>query len=364
MIQEAKHASHKLIFTANLRPSNGWREPSALELRKAGQLKPPPMPHGGFMSVSTQRDLAALALAPSKTERDKAARTHTAIREYLESDPPLAKYKIDTYLQGSYHNSTNVRGDSDVDMGSLTNKVFYYDTSWLPTTPRYQSGRMVASLKESMDESLNQLGSGSFTFWDYRADVLASLQRKYGSDVVDGNKAINIRGNTYRMDADVLPCLAFRQYVRRGDDATYHNGIKFYDKSHKEHVNFPHQHYENLAVKDHRNSNKVKGCIRILKRVRNELEDAGQWDRKRSPSYYLEGLLWNVPDRHFYGNYDTVFPAVLQYLWKDLPEKRQNGGLDSYTQANDIYLLFHPEFWNVDDAIAFVEKIWQAVYQE
>ena len=55
----------------------------------------------GQSPVSTQRDLAALALAPSKTKRDEDAQTHTTIRQYLESDPALKKYALDTYLQGS-----------------------------------------------------------------------------------------------------------------------------------------------------------------------------------------------------------------------------------------------------------------------
>jgi hypothetical protein len=328
-----------------------------------GNSKPPPTRQGGFMSVSTQRDLAALALAPSKTERDKAAHTHTTIREYLESDPALKKYGVDTYLQGSYHNSTNVRGDSDVDMGSVTDRIFYYDTSMLPDEPRSEFGVPTISLREATTNSIKEGGPATFDYSEYRADVLASLRRKYGSDVVDGNKAITVRGNTSRLDADVLACTTFRQYVRQGGGATYHTGISFFSKSHERHVNFPHQHYTNLKNKDDRN-NKVKGCVRILKRVRNELEDAGQWDRKRSPSYYLEGLIWNVPDSYFVGNYDTVFPAVVKYLWNDLTEKKRSGGLDSYNQANDIFYLFHPKFWNVDDAIAFLETIWKAVYQQ
>lgn len=315
------------------------------------------------MAVTTQRDLVKLALAPSKTERDKAARTHTAIREHLESDPALKKYAVDTYLQGSYHNSTNVRGDSDVDMGSVTDKIFYYDTSFLPDEARYEYGVPIASLRESVTNSIKEGGPATFDYWQYRADVLTSLQRKYGSDVIDGNKAITVRGNTSRLDADVLACTAFRQYVANGNRATYHNGISFYSKSHERHVNFPHQHYTNLSDKDRNNNNKVKGCIRIMKRVRNELEDCGQWDRKRSPSYYLEGMTWNVPDTHFDGGYDVVFPAVLTFLWNDLRERKEKGALDWYNQANNIFFLFHPKFWNVDDALAFIEKIWQAVYQ-
>ena len=315
------------------------------------------------MAVSAKRDLVTLALAPSATEQEKAARTHTAIREHLETDPALDKYKVDTFLQGSYKNSTNVRGDSDVDMGSLTDQVFYYDTDWLPTESRYDYGRSGPSLKESVEKSLNALPAGGFNYWEYRADVLASLTKKYGDSVTDGNKAINIRGNTYRLDADVLPCMAFRQYVAKGDAATYHTGIAFYSKSYERIVNFPHQHFTNLSKKDQQNNGKVKGCVRIMKRLRNEFEDRGEWDRKRSPSYYLEGLMWNVPNRLFDGGYPTVLQSVLSHLWNDLTEKKKNGGLDTYSQANDIFVLFHQKFWNVDDALAFIEKIWQAAYQ-
>ena len=315
------------------------------------------------MSIVTQRDLVALSSAPSQTERDKAARTHTAIREHLETDSALSKYRIDTFLQGSYKNSTNVRGDSDVDAGSFTNEVFYHDTSWLPTDTRYAYGRQLVSLKESVDEEIGQFGPGGFTFTEYRADVLASLKKKYGDSVKDGKKAIKVCGNTYRLDADVLPCMAFRQYYQSGTGASYHDGIVFFVNGYQRVSNFPHQHYKNLSSKDQKNDGKVKGTIRIVKRIRNELEESGQWDRKRSPSYYIEGLIWNVPDWYFSGRYDEILPPLLKYLWNDLTEKKAKGGLDSYSQANNILLLFHSQFWNVDDAIALIEKIWGSVYQ-
>lgn len=315
------------------------------------------------MSIVTQRDLVALSAAPSQTERDKAARTHTAIREHLESDPALSKYNVDTFLQGSYKNSTNVRGDSDVDLGSVTDRVFYYDNSELPNDKPPSYGYPTKSLRES---ALEGYEPASFTYDEYRRDVLASLISKYGREsVVDRNKAILIKGNTYRLDADALPCTSFRWYYPnwRGE-ASFHSGISFFSKSGERIVNFPKQHFDNLSTKDQANSGKVKGTIRILKRVRNELEEAGKWDRKRSPSYYLEGLIWNVPDLHFDGRYDDVLPSVLKYLWNDLTEKKNKGDLTSYNQANNIFYLFHHKFWKVDDAIAFIEAIWGSVYKE
>lgn len=312
------------------------------------------------MPTSTKRDLATLALAPSESEQEKAGRTHRAIRKHLETDPALAVYEIDTFLQGSYKNSTNVRGDSDVDMGSVTDNFFHYDLSDLPDTPTDNFGVSGRSLRKQVEESISPT---SMTFAKYRADVLASLRSEYGHEsVVDGNKAITVKGNSYRLNADVLPCTTFRWYYKNWQGgASYHTGISFFTKSGERVVNFPHQHFENLSQKDQANSGKVKGCIRILKRIRNELEDVGRWERKRSPSYYLEGLLWNVPDEHFRGGYTTVFPNVLKYLWEDLTAKRGKEELRSYMQANNIFVLFHPKFWNVDDAIDFIEVIWQAV---
>lgn len=314
------------------------------------------------MPTTTKKDLPTLALAPSESEQQKAGRTHRAIRKHLEKDPSLAVYTIDTYLQGSYKNSTNVRGDSDVDMGSVTDRFFYYDLSDLPDDPANSVGAGRRSLRQQVEASIVPT---SMTFSKYRSDVLASLQSEYGRDaVVDGNKAIRVNGNTYRLDADVLPCTTFRWYYKdwRGG-ASYHTGISFFTNNGERVVNFPHQHFTNLSQKDQTNSGKVKGCIRILKRVRNELVNAGGWDRKRSPSYYLEGLLWNVPDDLFRGGYTSVFPNVLKYLWEDLTAKRGREELRSYMQANNVFVLFHQSFWNVNDAIDFIEAIWQAVYE-
>lgn len=315
------------------------------------------------MSTVTQRDLFALSRAPSETEQGKSARTHNIIRKHLETDPALSHYNIDTFLQGSYKNSTNVRGDSDIDLGSVTENIFYYDTTDLPndTVATNSYGGTRQSLR---DQVQNSISPAPFTFDDYRRDVLASLKKEYGKDcVVDGNKAIRVCGNAYRLDADVLACTSFRWYYPNYQGgASYHSGISFFSKSGERIVNFPHQHFVNLSEKDQANSGKVKGSIRILKRVRNELEDAGQWDRKKSPSYYLEGLLSNVPDVHFTGAYADVLPSVLKYLYNDLTEKKGTDALRSYMQANKIFVLFHPKFWDVDNAIAFIEAIWKAVY--
>ena len=308
--------------------------------------------------VTVIRNLSQLSRAPSESERAKAARTHNEIRAHLESDPALGKYQVDTFLQGSYKNSTNVVADSDIDLGSLTESFFHFDLQNLPSKPLFGATTSLRAIAE------RAISPTTLTFADYRRAVLGSLCRKYGtSSVIDGNKAIMVKGNAVRLDADVLPCTAFRQYYNQSGRPAYHSGIAFFTKQHVRVVNFPHQHFENLASKDQANNGKVKGCIRILKRVRNELEERKQWDRKRSPSFYIESLVWNVPDRYFIGGYESVLQNVLAHLWDDLRQRQIDNTLDVYLQANRIFYLFNPRFWNVEDAIDFIDVVCRQVFR-
>ena len=305
-------------------------------------------------------DLFKLAVAPTPAEQEKAKRTHEQIRAHLESDPNLTKYFVNTKLQGSYRHSTNVREDSDVDMNCRTASIYQSELNWLKKTPvnagqpsevqRYEANRTPAS----------------FTFLDYRADVLASLIRKYGSSVVNGNKAIKVNGNTYRMDADVLPCIEHRRYryFNSPTDNDYARGIAFQAKSGgRWFINYPEQNYENLTAKNVETDGKVKDTVRIVKRVRNIMSAAGSWDLDRSPSFYLECLIWNAPSYLFNGSHVEVVFEVLKYLHSDLTEKRGTDKVKSYKQTNDIFFLFHDDFWNVDDAIAFIERVWAFVFE-
>lgn len=58
--------------------------------------------------------------------------THESIRLALAADSSLIKGKdYEIYLQGSYRNTTNIRGDSDVDIVVELKSTFAPDTSLL-----------------------------------------------------------------------------------------------------------------------------------------------------------------------------------------------------------------------------------------
>lgn len=77
----------------------------------------------------------------------------------------------------------------------------------------------------------------------------------------------------------------------------------------------------------------------------------------------MESLVWNAPDSKFSYGYDSVVQNVLAFLWNDLEEKKKSGQLNTYVQANNIFVLFHPTFWNVDDALAFIDIVWKEIFK-
>ena len=57
------------------------------------------------------------------------------------------------------------------------------------------------------------ISDAGYSFSQFKNDLEAALVDRFGRAVVKrGNKAFNIRENTYRVEADVVPLFEFRQY--------------------------------------------------------------------------------------------------------------------------------------------------------
>src|SRR5260370_27565539 len=126
-----------------------------------------------------------------------SSEAYASIRHALsKAGSPLANRNVDIFLQGSYANSTNIYGDSDVDVVVLYGDTFHKDMSAL--TPARQ-----------------QLHEASFPpatyVWSHlRDDVLAALRSHYGNGAVtSGAKAIKVNTGHGLRPADVLPAVQF-----------------------------------------------------------------------------------------------------------------------------------------------------------
>lgn len=228
--------------------------------------------------------------------------TYNAIREVLnDSASPYWLKDFDIFLQGSYGNDTNIYSESDVDIVIQLKSAFEQDL-------------------DSISESQKRLFHSSFDLatyglGDFKRDVLAHLQAKFGSGVVAGNKAIAIPATSSRRKADVIVALEYRRYTSFTiTDRTYVEGIKFYNASGGEIINYPKPHSSNLTRKHQSTGSWLKPMVRIFKNIRSRLEAKGKLAAGEAPSYFLEGMLYNVPSGELATNYATCFRNILEWL--------------------------------------------------
>jgi hypothetical protein len=282
---------------------------------------------------------------PSNTEQEKCDNAVRAIRKAIDSSVTLSNQSLKVFAQGSYANRTNVRQDSDVDICVLNSQVFYTDYS-------HSTG---------LNDAFFQYTDSVYTYASFKADVENALVTYFGrSSVIRGKKAIDIRENTYRIDADVVPCFERLLYV--GDQNSNYpvRGTQLLPDNGGRIINWPQQNYDNGITKNDRTGRRFKAVTRILKNLRYELIDDGDNIAEKVPSYLIECLVWNVLDEHL--RLDTLKRAVrasILYLWD--ATKADNTCKD-WTEVNGIKYLFHAsQGWTRENVNAFLVSAWNHV---
>lgn len=234
----------------------------------------------------------------------QSASTYQSIKSVIEnSSAPYANRSISSFLQGSYGNDTNVYGvESDVDVVLKTASIYYPDVSQLPEDQKERYRR---------DHS-----TASYTQEQFRTDVSNWLWQQYKGDFDPGAKALTIKANGNRRSADVLACSNYRRYTRFNthQDSSYVEDICFKLADGTLIANFPKQHHDNCATKHQNTKSYFKPVVRIWKNMRNRMMADGLIPGGIAPSYYLEGLLWNVPDDRFGGSYQDTFLKCCAFI--------------------------------------------------
>lgn len=91
------------------------------------------------------------------------------------------------------------------------------------------------------------------------------------------NKSIKINDNSYRKDADSVPCIRYRDYsndyVVHSDN--YIGGIIIQADDGTEIFNYPEQHIKNGVDKNKTTNFYFKKMIRIAKEIRYQMDEYG-----------------------------------------------------------------------------------------
>lgn len=231
-------------------------------------------------------------------------KTYDDIAAVLEDgSAPYANRRFKVFLQGSYRNDTNIYAESDVDVVIRLDAVFYYDISALTA--------------EDQGEFKRKHKDAEYNLQAFKTSVTRWLAANYDQDADPGNKAVTISARGNRRKADVLICARHRRYFYQGFmGQTSVEGVKFVTGENQWIVNYPVLHSDNLTERHQQTREWLKPTIRIFKNMRKRMLDNGLIPAGTAPSYFIEGMLANVPDNHFGPNYGTTVTNCINWLWQ------------------------------------------------
>lgn len=271
---------------------------------------------------------------PYDTPQMIVSDSHAYMYELAHSEGRRVKLMI----QGSYANNTNVRQNSDVDIAVILESTF---------TAHYRNG--VTGRDYGYVDSADNLTA-------FKDDVERVLQKYFVTGVERKKKSIKVHGNSYRVDADTVPCMRFRDYTKdySNNPKNYVGGIKIVADDGEVIYNYPEQHIINGKDKNIATNHLYKKMVRIMKKMRYLMEDQRIASASMVSSFALESLLWNVSNSWYlsYGTYRKVY-AFDRLI--DLLQKSQNNFGD-YFEANGIKPLC-PTQKSKENLISFLSAL-------
>ncbi|MEN6488756.1 MAG: nucleotidyltransferase [Smithella sp.] len=278
----------------------------------------------------------AWAKPPGKSEQDRCDNAISAIRNAIKSSSDLRDRSILVFPQGSYRNNTNVRNDSDVDVGVLCTDTFFY------------------RLPEGYAADMFNIIPATYDYAQYKNHIEAALTSYFSRGTVTrGNKAFDIHETSYHVDADVAPFFQHRRYSPNG---SYIEGVQLCTDKQQPIINWPEQHYQNGVQKNKDTGTRFKSIVRVLKALSNEMAGANI-SAGNVPGFLIECLVWNVPNNLFQNStYTEDVKSALVFLY-------QNTTTDDlckeWGEVCDLKYLFQSlQKWRRSQANDFISAAW------
>ncbi len=284
----------------------------------------------------TEVVLSAWTAPSSDTEKEKQERAERMIRQAIDDHEPFKDCSLKVYAKGSYANNTNVRSDSDVDIAVECTEALYWDES-----------------EKGNHQTSGNLYQGIWTPAKLRAELILAMKKKFPDQVdISGVTAIQINANSARVNADVVPCFSYRYYMKNN----YRDGTKIFKTDGRSVANYPLQQIQNGRDKNNRTNYNYKKCVRILKRIENEMANKGSC--KELPSYFIECLAYNCPDYIFtFDTWTKTLREILIFIYHTLEGEEPNE--ERWVEVNGCFYLFHSQQkWTRQDGRAFAHAAW------
>lgn len=240
--------------------------------------------------------------------------TYENVKNVLSGFDPSSDIEYEEpYLQGSYANHTHIYSKGDIDI--VVELASTFSSNLTPESKRL-AGLVPATYNRS----------------NFFADLYDYLSNYYGSENIErGSKTIKIKPAPGRKSVDVVVCCTHKEY----SDPTNPNsaasvGIRLVNGV----INYPKIHKLNGRKKMEDTYSKYKTYVRIFKNLNKKLQN-DRVDYEAVPSYFIECLLFNVPNSCFSVELDIGFGNILQFL-NSLTEEKATG----FITQSEQQLLF------------------------
>lgn len=296
--------------------------------------------------MSWENTFQTWANGPSQTEQEKSENTERVICDALNNNDRLAKLNILVFAQGSYKARTNVKLDSDVDICILLKDQVFVD------------------YPQNFTDKDSGLSDGTLIYPEFKNLVEETLVKRFGrQQVVRGNKAFDIHENTSRVAADVVPAFEHRRYTGKfnlNGTPEYLSGVEFRPDKGGRIINWPDQTHSNGVSKNTDTSRRYKRIIRILKRLRNQMQEKKIVAANNVASFLIESLVWNVPNASFnHSNYSDDVRDVLAHIFNNTISDEK---CSEWGEVNELkYLLRGGQPWSRIQAHNFISAAWDYI---
>lgn len=288
----------------------------------------------------------------SDNEAEKQENALGMVRDAINAYEPLNAHAIRFIPQGSYHNNTNVRQESDVDICVCCTRPYFADF----TKANY------GSVDGEVDSP--------YSYQAFKNDVEAALKAKFAETGYSrGDKAFDVHPNTYRVHADVVAALEYREYLSSPVNLltgksvaiyTEPTGIKFVTDKGKVIVNWPEQHYANGVAKNVLTGNRFKYIVRALKRLKYYMAANGKPEMASVPSYLIECLVYCSPPYALEG--DSYYENVKSVLAHAINGTKQLETCCEWQQVHKKNPLFGSgQPWSHATAYDFSIQAWLTI---
>jgi hypothetical protein len=297
------------------------------------------------MNIS-EETLTSWSQGPADTEAAKCQNAESMVRKAIKADDALSKLEISVFAQGSYLARTNIRQDSDVDICVCSYDSFIAD--YPSGKKREDFGHVAASVSAA----------------DFKNMVEVALKNYFGAGgVTRGNKAFDVHANTYRIDADVVPTLEHRRYTGNNNpDGTpaFLSGVALSPDKGSVIKNWPQQNHDNGVARNTDSGRSYKRVIRILKRMRNKMQEEKIAGADNIASFLIECLVWNAPPEAF--KRDT-YSAILRHVITDVWNRtRKDEDCKDWGEVNELKYLFRTsQPWTREQANNFLAAAWNYI---